>query len=95
MTRDTAAPQGSALGAIHALLGIIRGSSGRRRLTILAMGLVVIIVATALAQLRLNTWQRDFYDALAQRNFRLSSNSSAYSRSSPAFSCCSMSARTE
>ena len=69
MTRDTAAPQGSALGAIHALLGIIRGSSGRRRLTILAMGLVVIIVATALAQLRLNTWQRDFYDALAQRNF--------------------------
>lgn len=69
MTSDTAALQGSALGAIHALLGIIHGSSGRRRLTILAIGIVAIIVATALAQLRLNTWQRDFYDALAQRNF--------------------------
>lgn len=69
MTSNTATPRGSALDTIHTLLGIIRGSSGRRRLAILAIGIVAIIIATALAQLRLNIWQRDFYDALAQRNF--------------------------
>lgn len=69
MTSNAAPPQGSARGAIHTLLGIIHGSSGRRRLAILAIGIVAIIVVIAFAQLRLNIWQRDFYDALAQRNF--------------------------
>jgi putative ATP-binding cassette transporter len=69
MTGDTATPQWSTLGTIQTLLGIIRGSGGRRRLTILAIAIAGIIVATALAQLRLNAWQRDFYDALAERNF--------------------------
>lgn len=69
MTSNTVASQGSALETIRTLLRIINGSSGRRRLVILAIVIVAIIVATAFAQLRLNVWQRDFYDALTQRDF--------------------------
>jgi putative ATP-binding cassette transporter len=69
MTGNAAARQESAFETIRDLLAIIRASAGRRRLTALAIAIVGIIVLTAVAQLRLNAWQRDFYDALAQRNF--------------------------
>jgi vitamin B12/bleomycin/antimicrobial peptide transport system ATP-binding/permease protein len=48
------------------LLRALRGSSYRRRLVLLAIGIVVVICANAAGQIRLNIWQRDFFNALEQ-----------------------------
>ena len=41
----------------------------RNRLVALAVGLFVVIAATAYGQIRLNTWNQPFYDALSKRDF--------------------------
>jgi putative ATP-binding cassette transporter len=69
MQNATAVSRWSVVEGIRSLLNIIRGSAQRRRLATLAILIVAIIVATVFAQLRLNTWQKNFYDALAQREF--------------------------
>jgi vitamin B12/bleomycin/antimicrobial peptide transport system ATP-binding/permease protein len=51
------------------LLRALRASSYRRRLGLLAIGVVIVICANTAGQLRLNVWQRDFYNALEQRHF--------------------------
>jgi putative ATP-binding cassette transporter len=44
-------------------------SQGRRTLSLLTVAIVFVICATAVAQVGLNSWNRPFYDAIAQRNF--------------------------
>lgn len=50
------------------LLRALRRSRGRRSLAFLAAGLVGVICANALAQIRLNIWQGSFFDAIEQRS---------------------------
>jgi putative ATP-binding cassette transporter len=52
------------------LLSLVRAlgaSPYRRRLALLAIGIVVVICANAAGQIRLNVWQRAFYDAIEQK----------------------------
>jgi ABC-type uncharacterized transport system fused permease/ATPase subunit len=44
-------------------------SPGRRSLAFLMIGTVLVICATAAAQVGLNAWNRPFYEAIAERNF--------------------------
>ena len=44
-------------------------SPGRRSLALLAVGMVLVICATAAAQVGLNAWNRPFYEAIAERKF--------------------------
>ena len=57
----------SALTQLLSLFRALRASSDRRRLGLLAIGIVVVICANAAGQIRLNVWQRDFFNALEQR----------------------------
>ena len=57
----------SALTQLLSLFRALRASSNRRRLGLLAIGIVVVICANAAGQIRLNVWQRDFFNALEQR----------------------------
>ncbi len=41
----------------------------RNRLLVLAFAIFIVIAATAYGQIRLNSWNRPFYDALSHRNF--------------------------
>jgi vitamin B12/bleomycin/antimicrobial peptide transport system ATP-binding/permease protein len=49
---------------VHAL----RASPERMRLVLLGSGLMLVIGGTALAQVRLNAWNKPFYDSLAQKD---------------------------
>jgi vitamin B12/bleomycin/antimicrobial peptide transport system ATP-binding/permease protein len=44
-------------------------SPGRRSLALLIVGMVLVVCATAVAQVGLNAWNRPFYEAIAHRNF--------------------------
>jgi putative ATP-binding cassette transporter len=44
-------------------------SPGRHSLALLSIGTVLVICATAAAQVGLNAWNRPFYEAIAARNF--------------------------
>ena len=44
-------------------------SPGRRSLAFLIVGMVLVICATAAAQVGLNAWNRPFYEAIAERKF--------------------------
>jgi putative ATP-binding cassette transporter len=44
-------------------------SSGRRSLALLIIGMVLVICATAAAQVALNAWNLPFYEAIAERKF--------------------------
>jgi vitamin B12/bleomycin/antimicrobial peptide transport system ATP-binding/permease protein len=44
-------------------------SPGRRSLALLIIGMVLVICATAAAQVGLNAWNRPFYEAIAERKF--------------------------
>jgi vitamin B12/bleomycin/antimicrobial peptide transport system ATP-binding/permease protein len=44
-------------------------SPGRRSLALLIVGMVLVICATAAAQVGLNAWNRPFYEAIAERKF--------------------------
>ena len=50
------------------LLRALRASPYRGRLALLAVAIVVVICANAAGQIRLNIWQRAFYDALEQKH---------------------------
>ncbi|MFL5258362.1 MAG: ABC transporter ATP-binding protein/permease [Hyphomicrobiales bacterium] len=45
-------------------------SGGRHVLTLLSVGTILVICLTAVAQVGLNAWNRPFYDAIEQRNFK-------------------------
>ena len=52
----------------RALFNVLANSPGRKRLLLLAIGLAIVISATAVAQLRLNAWNKPFYDAIEHRD---------------------------
>ncbi|MBI5717647.1 MAG: ABC transporter ATP-binding protein/permease [Burkholderiales bacterium] len=55
---------------VRELLGALRVSAARKRLAVLAGGIVVAIGLTAYAQVRLNSWNQPFYDAISRRDVR-------------------------
>src|ERR1700739_3891713 len=48
---------------------LLRSTVGKALLT-LAVVLLVVVVATTYGQIRLNRWNKPFYDALSRRDFR-------------------------
>jgi vitamin B12/bleomycin/antimicrobial peptide transport system ATP-binding/permease protein len=58
-------------GVIAQLITLLRALAGSRRrgqLGLLALGVAVVICANAAGQVRLNIWQRDFYEAIEQKH---------------------------
>jgi putative ATP-binding cassette transporter len=53
---------------VRVLMRAINRTPGRGRLYLLAGGIVLVIVATAFMQVRLNAWNRPFYDAIERRD---------------------------
>ncbi len=71
--RRSAEAKTAQLGFLRQLSLMIRAISSSpvgRKIVILMATLVVVIVATAYGQIRLNSWNRPFYDALSRRDFR-------------------------
>jgi len=52
------------------VLGALRGSAVRRTLVSLLIALVLVLVLTAYGQIRLNSWNKPFFDALSRRDLR-------------------------
>jgi len=46
----------------------LTASPSRRKIALLVIGVVAVLCANAAGQVRLNVWQRDFYEAIEQRN---------------------------
>ena len=53
---------------LRLMLGAIRASGAGRALAWLCAGTVLVVVATAYGQIRLNQWNKPFYDALSRRD---------------------------
>ncbi|HET9069457.1 MAG TPA: SbmA/BacA-like family transporter, partial [Amaricoccus sp.] len=53
---------------VRVLTHAINRTPGRARLYILAGAIVLVIIATAVMQVRLNAWNRPFYDAIERRD---------------------------
>lgn len=58
----------SALHQVRVLAGALGRTPGRGRLTLLAGGVVAVIIATTVMQVQLNAWNQPFYDALQRRD---------------------------
>lgn len=72
-TRAAAQAKTVQLGLLRQLSLMIRAISSSpvgKKIVILLVELVVVIVATAYGQIRLNSWNKPFYDALSRRDFR-------------------------
>lgn len=62
-------PWRSVIAQAGSLIGALGGSPERRGLIWLTAGVIAVLCAIAIGQVRLNVWQGDFYDALEQRDF--------------------------
>lgn len=60
-------PTGSLAGHLSAFRETIVRSPGRRGIWLLVAGVTAVICGATFGQIQLNIWQRDFFDALAQR----------------------------
>ena len=72
-TRAAAEAKTFQLGFLRQLSLMIRAISSSpvgKKIVILMVEIVVVIVATAYGQIRLNSWNKPFYDALSRRDFR-------------------------
>ena len=63
-----AAGGNSVIAQLGALLSALRVSQYRKRLALLAAGMVVVICGNSVGQIRLNAWQGAFFDAIEQRD---------------------------
>ena len=64
-------PAGTGDGVVAQLSTLLRAlgrSDFRRRLYLLAAGMVVVVCCNAAGQVMLNRWQRAFYDAIERRD---------------------------
>jgi vitamin B12/bleomycin/antimicrobial peptide transport system ATP-binding/permease protein len=61
--------QAGLLPQVRMMSGALWASPVRNSLTMLAVALFLIIAATAYGQIRLNSWNEPFYDALSHHNF--------------------------
>ncbi|MDR3417461.1 MAG: ABC transporter ATP-binding protein/permease [Nevskia sp.] len=55
---------------LQLMLQALRASTVGRRLLVLVGAIVVVVVVTAYGQIRLNRWNKPFYDSLSRRDFR-------------------------
>ncbi|MGQ0619828.1 MAG: ABC transporter ATP-binding protein/permease [Panacagrimonas sp.] len=55
---------------IGTMLRALRGSPVARTLLLLIVAIVVVILATSYGQIRLNSWNKPFFDALSRRDLR-------------------------
>ncbi len=53
---------------VRSLFSALAGSLGKKKLILIAIGLVVVIGATVAAQLRLNVWNKLFYNSIEKRD---------------------------
>src|ERR1700760_2037524 len=53
---------------IEMMVRALLGSQVRNQLAMLGTGIFIVIVLTTYGQIRLNSWNQPFYDALAGRN---------------------------
>jgi putative ATP-binding cassette transporter len=61
------------LGFRHQVRLIMRGvrsSPVSKRLTVLIVAIVIVVIVTAYGQIRLNQWNKPFFDALSRRDLR-------------------------
>lgn len=69
MSKPPVAPYDpSATNQLRVLARALHHTSGRGRLYALAVALAVIVVLTAIMQVRLNAWNQPFYDAIERRD---------------------------
>lgn len=64
----TAATSGSLFAELSSLLRALASSPYRRRLGPLAAGIVLVVSANSVGQIRLNAWQGAFFDAIERRD---------------------------
>lgn len=60
-------------GLLRQLVTIVRAmyaSSAGKAMLLVAFGIVVVVGATSYGQIRLNSWNKDFFDALSRRDMR-------------------------
>jgi putative ATP-binding cassette transporter len=72
-TRTAAEAKTVHLGFLRQLSLMIRAISSTpvgKKIVVLLLVILVVIVATAYGQIRLNSWNKPFYDALSRRDFR-------------------------
>lgn len=62
------AAQAGLVPQLSMMVGALFASPVRRTLLFLGLGLVAVILITAYGQIRLNSWNQPFYDALARRD---------------------------
>ena len=72
---SSAAPPGAAahLGLVRELVMMIRATFASpvgRTLVLLGIAVILVVIATAYGQIRLNRWNKPFYDALSRRDLR-------------------------
>ena len=60
--------RGRAASQLHSLVAALMSSASRRSLLFLMVGIAAVVGATALGQIRLNAWNKPFYDAVAQKD---------------------------
>jgi putative ATP-binding cassette transporter len=59
----------AARGRLVSLIAAAWKSESRTALLLLTVGVAVVVALTALGQIRLNAWNKPFYDAIARRDF--------------------------
>jgi vitamin B12/bleomycin/antimicrobial peptide transport system ATP-binding/permease protein len=67
---DALAAQSGLLRQLGLILRALYASPVGKTLLLLALGIVAIIALTTFGQLRLNVWNKDFFDALSRRDMR-------------------------
>ncbi|MBS0448983.1 MAG: ABC transporter ATP-binding protein/permease [Proteobacteria bacterium] len=55
---------------VREILSALRGSAVRRTLTLLVLAILAVLALTAYGQIRLNGWNKPFYDAISRRDLR-------------------------
>lgn len=60
--------RGRAVSQLHSLGVALMSSASRRSILFLMVGISVVVGATAIGQVRLNAWNKPFYDAVAQKD---------------------------
>src|SRR5580704_3975291 len=55
---------------LRMMIGALWAAPVRNTLLLLAAGIFLVVATTAYGQIRLNSWNKPFYDALAHREFK-------------------------
>jgi putative ATP-binding cassette transporter len=65
-----APPQAGVIGQVVLIFRALRSSSVAKILLWLVLGIVTVILVTAYGQIRLNAWNKNFFDAVSRRDMR-------------------------